>query len=373
MPKPKTSPLRSRLTTVVAACAALAGSGMPGQGVLTSIPDGPGSVASPFEQSSRTQQFVSAAALGLPSGGTVQLSGMWLRHDGPSQTTTGAPHVLNRLVIRVGTTNRSVLEVGSVFGSNLSQPLPTVFASTNFTVPIDSIRSGSPQPWGGATGELFFPFSAQISVTVPQTGSLVIELEVEADATHSPGDTRIDFDSRPHAWTVGGGALSNGQSCGYPSLNPTVESDGEYTIGTAFTVSGHGFTANMPVATWWTALLGTQQTIPGTSNCWSYLDLGTGGILSIAVVDGLGNFGGDPPVPIPPTPGLCGARLYLQSAGLTQQTLMNPIGVETSNYRTIKIGCRKPTVRGWYVSHSGSWSASIATTSRGGSLSMRLR
>lgn len=333
--------------------------------------DLPDQIASLFEVTGLTQQFLSAKSLGLPNGGTLNLDQLWLRYDAPTQSTSTTPHTLTSLTIRVGSSQTTTLQVGTVFVDNLSHPLTTVFQQTNYAIPADHLADVAAQPWGSTTGELHFPFSLPLQVIIPPDGTLVIEFEVHANPAHIPANTNLDFEAAA-APTHTGTSIAEGVSCGYPSSSPVVLTDGGYDIGTAFRFSGQGFTPNMPVATWCTLLLTPPVLLNGTS-CWSYLDLSSGPLLSIAWTDANGTFGGDPPVPIPPAPPLCGRKLYLQSAGLTQQTAMNPIGIETSNYRTIVIGCRStvPT-KGWYVSQPGSWSAGIASTSRGGALAVRL-
>lgn len=334
--------------------------------------DLPDQITSLFEVTGLTQQFLSAKSLGLPNGGTLNLDQLWLRYDGPTQSTSTTPHTLSSLTIRVGSSRTTTSAVGAVFAENLSQPLTTVFQQTNYTIPVDHLASVAAQPWGSVTGELHFPFSQPLQITIPSGGTLVIEFEVHANPAHIPTNTNLDF-AAVAAPLRGGTSIAEGLSCGYPSMNPVVLTDGDYDIGTSFHFSGQGFTPNMPVATWCTLLLTPPVLLNGTS-CWSYLDLSSGPLLSIAWTDANGTFGGDPPVPIPPAPPLCGRKLYLQSAGLTQQTATNPVGIETSNYRTIVIGCRStvPT-KGWYVSQPGSWSAGIASTSRGGSLAVHLK
>lgn len=363
---------RSLSTSLLFTMVAGAASSLPGQQPAADQGELPSALPSFLEVTGRTQQFLSAETIGMPQGGSITLHGIWLRHDGPSVTTSGVAHTLNSLTIRVGSTHRSPHEIGTVFAQNLGKPLVTAFSATNYTIPIDPANSETAQPWGAANGELHFPFAAPIQVDVAATGSLVIEFEVHSDPAHVPGDTNLDFAAVAHEGHLGT-AISEGLSCGYPSTHPVVETDGDYDIGTSFRISGSGFTPDMPVATWATALLTPPVMLPG-SFCWSYLDLTTGSLVQINSTDANGSFGGDPPFPIPPSPPLCGSILYLQSAGLTHQSAMNALGIETSNYRTIKIGCRSSEpLPGWYVTRPGSWSASTASVSRGGVLALRVQ
>ena len=334
--------------------------------------ESPSSIPSLLEVSGRAQQFVSADALGLPQGGTIRIHGIWLRHDGPTATTVGSPHTLSSLVIRVGATDRAPGAIGTVFADNLAKPLRTAFAAANYAVPIDAVDSESVQAWGGTNGELHFPFAAPMDVHVAATGSLVIEFEVQAGATHVAGNTRLDFaDVIPLGHL--GTSIAEGVSCGYPSANPVVLTEGKYDIGTSFRISGEGFTPAAPVFTWATALLAPATVLPG-SLCWSYLDHQTGALVQVNVTDAAGAFGGDPPFPIPPAPGLSGSLLYLQSAALTPASSTNTIGLETSNYRTIKVGSRPSgPLPGWYVARPGSVSEPVASVSQGGFLAIRLR
>jgi len=330
------------------------------------------SIASFLEVSGRTQQFYSPQALGVPRGGTVRMDGIWLRYDGPSQTTVGAPHALNSLVIRVGATERAIGEVGAVFDDNLDKSLVAVFSATNYVIPIDLIDNESAEEWGGRGGELHFPFAAPIDVQVSATGSLVLEFEVQVGAAHPAGDTQLDFAGLSSAGHVGT-AISEGLSCGYPSANPQVLTDGDYDIGTSFKISGAGFPPAVPVFTWVTELLTVPTLLPG-SLCWSYLDLQTGYLVQTDVTDSTGSFGGDPPFPIPPAPPLSGKLLYLQSAALTPPSAVNPLGIETSDYRTIRIGSRPSgPLPGWYVTRPGSTTEPVASVSLGGTLAVRLR
>lgn len=345
---------------------------LPGQQLTADVVELPSALPSFLELTGRTQQFLSATAVGLPQGGTLTMHGIWLRHDGPSATTSGVAHTLSSLTIRVGSTLRSPNLVGTVFAQNLGKPLLTAFSATNYAIPIDPVNSETIQPWGAANGELHFPFATPIQVAIAATGSLVVEFEVHANPAHVAGNTNLDFAELTSPGHLGT-SISEGVSCGYPSMNPVVLTDGDYDIGTSFSISGTGFTANMPVATWATALLTPPALLPG-SLCWSYLDLTTGSLVQISTTDATGSFGGDPPFPIPPAPPLCGSLLYLQSAGLTVTSPMNPIGIETSNYRTIRIGCRSTApLPGWYVTRPGSWSAATASISHGGVLAMRFQ
>jgi len=325
-----------------------------------------------FEKTGRTQQFLSAAAAGLPQGGTLTMNSISLRYDGPTETTTGIAHTLQNISIRVGATHRSPNAVGTVFADNLDKPLTLAFAASNYTIPIDSSNSESAQPWGASGGELHFPFAQPIDVEIAAGGSLVIEFAIETNPAHLPGDTQLDFHEIAQLGHIGT-AISEGLSCGYPSLGPVVLTEGDYDVGTSFTISGAGFTPNMPVYTWATALLTPPTLLPG-SFCWTYLDVNTGGFVQLNTTDATGSFGGDPPFPIPPAPGLCGSVLYLQSAGLRPPSPMNSIGIETSNYRTIRIGCRSSEpLPGWYVTRPGDASASIGSISQGGFLGLRVQ
>lgn len=343
-----------------------------GQQVLGDQSELDSSRPSLFEVTGRTQQFLSANAVGLPQGGTLTMHGIWLRYDGPTQTTTGSPHTLQSVAIRVGATNRSPNDVGTVFADNLDKQLTPAFAASNYSIPIDPSNSEAAQPWGAAGGELHFPFAQPIRVDIAAGGSLVIEFAIQTNPGHVAGDTQLDFHAVTPTGHIGT-SISEGLSCGYPSLNPVVLTNGDYDIGTSFEISGSGFTPNMPVFTWATALL-TPPTLVAGSFCWSYLDVNTGGLVQLNATDAIGSFGGDPPFPIPPAPGLCGSVLYLQSAGLTQPSPMNAIGIETSNYRTIRIGCRShEPLPGWYVTRPGDASASIGSVSQGGFLGLRVQ
>lgn len=366
------SPLR--FPVVTALCAALLGTGMlqAQQADLAAHEDLPDHIPSLFETSGKTQQLLSAESLGLAGGGTLHLSSLSLRHDGPTQSTAVVPHTLLSLTIRIGGTHVSTMQAGSVFADNIGKPLTTVFQQTNHPIPIDSSSSFEAHPWGSANGELTFAFQTPVTVRIPAEGSLLVEFEVVASAGHVSSGTNLDFEAPNYTGHVGT-SYPEGLSCGYPSMSPVVLTSGDYDIGTTFRFSGQGFTPNMPVATWLTTLL-TPPVILNGSSCWVYLDLNSGPMVGMSFTDANGTFGGDPPVPIPPAPGLCGQKLYLQSAGVTQQSLMNPLGIETSNYRTIVVGCRSPVpARGWYVSQPGSWSAGIATISRPGAMAIRFQ
>lgn len=357
---------------LVAAPSVMAQHGAMAQQGLGDQPELSSARPSIFEVSGRTQQFLSAEAIGLPQGGTFVMDQLWLRYDGPSQTTAGTPHVLQNLTIRVGASNRSPNQAGTVFDNNLSKPLTVAFTASNYAIPIDPLPSEVTEPWGASGGELHFPFAQPLAIEVPATGSLVIEFAVDVAPSHAAGDTQLDFHEIPMLGHLGT-SIGEGVSCGYPSAGPVVLTEGDYDIGTSFRISGANFTPHMPVATWATALLTPPALLPG-SFCWSYLDLNTGLLVQVNLTDAFGSFNGDPPFPIPPAPGLAGAVLYLQSAGLTQQSPMNTAGIETSNYRTIRVGNRSPEpLPGWYVTRPGSSSAAIGSTSKGGFLALRFQ
>ena len=66
------------------------------------VQDLPDHIESPFERTGLTQQFLSAESLGIAAGGTLNLDQIWLRYDGPSQSSSLLPHTLASLSIRIG-------------------------------------------------------------------------------------------------------------------------------------------------------------------------------------------------------------------------------------------------------------------------------
>ncbi|MFK7739374.1 MAG: hypothetical protein AB8H80_03550 [Planctomycetota bacterium] len=344
----------------------------------------PQSMASPFATSGRSHQYLTAAALGLPNGATVTLQSLALRFDGPTTSSGTLPQVLSSLAIRIGTTERSIQSIGAVFDENLSQPLQTVFSDSNYSMPIDSsvTTTGQPELFGGAGNALNFAFANPATLTVPLGGCIVIEFDV-VTAAGSSDDSRVDFGrARVLGSLATGRAFSNGRGCAAPALGPRPQLDtsGAYEIGTAFSLSGVEFPANAVGATWWTEQLMPQLAIPGTPNCWLYLEMATGGLLMPHVFDAAGTFGGDPPIPIPPAPRLAGSLIYLQTAATTAPSATNPTGIVTSNYRTIAIGGRPANgVQSWYLQGPAalpglpSQTVATATVTTGGSLALQLQ
>jgi hypothetical protein len=334
--------------------------------------DAPGAMTSILHTTGRTQQFLSPSTLDLDDSGSIRIRGVQFRFDGPTSSQAIGAQAIMSLMIRIGASGHTPNTAGAIFDHNLTMPLVTAYTATSFKMPSDSRATSIAQPWGGSAGSLRFTFPHPITVTVPSTGSLVLDIEVVTDPRFASVDANLDFFEAPQPQRMGT-SVAHGSPCGYPSAGPEIFTEGTYDIGTSFTCNGTGFTPKMPVATWCTALLGRPARIQG-SPCWSYLDLATGTISSLSISDAFGNFGEDPPLPIPPAPELCGSVLYLQSAGLTHQSPMNPIGIESSNYRTIKIGCRSnASLPGWFVTRPGSASATVGSVSMAGSLAIQLQ
>ena len=336
-----------------------------------------GPAQSSLTSTGRVQQFFQWDE--LPGGNRqVTMRGLSFRYDGPGGRVPAVEQVIGRVTILVGVTNHGVDALGAVFDDNLTTPLVTAFDVRGYRLLSDGLITLGPEPWGGPSGQLRFTFPTPAQLTVPQGGCLVVELRIEQGPGPSTTEpARLDAHEDPTDGDSSGYSVAEAQGCGYvtPMMPALQVTDGQYRPGTAFSVTGAGFAPGSIVGTWITTGLDANPSIlPGTPGCWSYLDLSTGCLLSLGVADSSGRIGaGEPPLPLPPSPGLCGKKLYIQSAGTAPRTAFNTAGVITSNYRTIRIGCRADSpVRAWHVSQVGDSGARIATRSSPGGLAMRI-
>lgn len=332
------------------------------QSALTELGHG---TPTPFMGSGcRIQQFYESSELGNPEG-RLTISAVSLRFDGPTGASPAVRHSIDLLTIRIGTTNRNIDEIGAVFADNLTLPLTTVFTAANYTFDSDAIVAGSPQAWGGPNGQLRFEFGAPVTVTIPDRGCFVLEIEAHGNSNNAvPNSAELDFYTEGSAVTVAGSSTRSGFGCG-----ATLETTGQYEPGTAFFWDGANYPPNTPILNLATAEL-RPIILPGTT-CWLYLDLATGGILELATSGPSGEVSGG--VPLPRVPELCGAVIYLQNVGLTPRTPQSPPAVVTSNYRTVQVGCtQRPTTRGWFVENDGDPDADIARRSQAGGLALRI-
>lgn len=317
----------------------------------------------------RVQQFYELVEVATVSERTLRLTAVSLRFDGPSAGARSVRHTIDNLTLRVGATHRNVDQVGSVFDSNLTLPLATVFRATNYEFITDEIATSSPEPWGGPHEQLRFEFSSPAMVVVPAGGSLVFELIARGNSNAAGTDpARLDFYIESAAVASAGTSVAAGVGCAPATI--TLDTRGQYDPGTAFSVVGRGHEPGTPIVTLLTArLLPTLLFMPGAPSCWLYVDLSTGGVSHILIADPGGEATGE--IPVPRAPQLCGARIYIQNVGFTPGSPRS--GLQASNYRTIEIGCTTPPVtRGWHTANPTDPDASIATVSVAGGLAMRI-
>ncbi|MFO1054686.1 MAG: hypothetical protein U1F36_20885 [Planctomycetota bacterium] len=329
-------------------------------------------------RAARVQQFYEVAETGQSA---FMATAIALRPDGPSIACAGSGTItLGALSIRVGTTTHGVDVLGADLDANLSTPLTTAFQGQSISLPCDLVSGNGPEPWGGVGGALRFPLSTPVAIAVPQGGCLAVELRVDGNLGGEAAHVALDFDFDASGILAFGDSVNNGNGCaaaaGAGGL--TLATVGQYEPGTAFRLIGSNYPPNAPVATLVTAqLLQNHLALPLTSpTCWLYVDPDTGPVLAGASSNNNGEIGGDnlgPVLPLPKTPAMCGAVLYVQNAAPTPTFAGNQLGVVTSNYRTVHVGCTQPSaVRGWHAANLDSSTARFATAAAPGGLAMRI-
>jgi len=324
---------------------------------------------------SRIQQLYELTEIGGSGSRPLTIGGVALRFDGPSGGPLAVSHRIDRLTIRIGATHRSVDQVGAVFDGNLTQPLQTALDVVDYRWVSDARSVAGPEPWGGPGDQLRFRFPQPVEVTVPVGGSFVLELVTRGNSNPIGGDTaRLDCSHELAAVVRPGWEWSSGAGCGFNDFGEqaSLATLGQYEPGTAFFTAGAGYTPGAPVFTFLTSgLLPLVWFIPGTPACWLYVDPSTGFISNSTTANAKGEAGGG--IPIPRSPVMSGAKLYVQNVGLVRPNQTNPAGVVASNYRTVEVGeTAPPMVRAWHASSDRGPDEDLATLSRAGGLALRL-
>jgi hypothetical protein len=327
--------------------------------------------------SARLQQFLAAGEIGTAS---LLLGRVQLRFDGPAPAGPARTHQIQQLSLRVGVTGRAVTELGADFDANLTQPLMPVLDRVAWQFPTDTVSQPGPEAFGGPGSSLSFQLPAPVLLSLPAGGALAIELLVDGNSNQGLDAAFLDFQDDNGTTVLPGVAITNGNGCparaGAPLARLTTQ--GLYAPGTAIAFSGDDYPPNGPVVTFLTAhLLAQRLAIPGsTPTCWFYLDLTTGGPFLLSIASATGAIAPGQPgtlLPVPRHPSFCGALLYAQNVAPTAGTPGNPLGIVTSNYRAISIGCTAaPAMQSWFAANPGSASAGIASFTSAGSLAMRL-
>jgi hypothetical protein len=325
----------------------------------------------------RLQQHFAAAEVGASQ---LQCRQLELRFDGPAPACASATFTIQRLTVRLGVTARKLDELGSAFAGNLSQPLTTVVQAQPFSFRCDSASVPGPEPFGGGAGELRFPFAQAQTITIPGGGNLVVELATEGNSNLA-APALVDFAIDPTAFQQDGFTLLGGRGCPpAPNLGgSTLEVAGRFVPGGSLSLHGASYPPNAPVLTMLTLALFPQPVaLPGTNPiCWIYVDPGTGPALVLLTTDAGGNlsaFREPGTVPIPRDPKLCGAVLYVQNATPVPPSTVNLFGANTSNYRTIVLGCPpKPALSAFALVHPSRADAGVAATALPAAVAMRLQ
>lgn len=324
----------------------------------------------------RVQVFFEAVE--LPAAAFVA-NRLLLRYDAAG-SGAGTAHSVARLTVRAGVTGLGVAGLGATFAANLTQPLTTVVPGVRLDYRADGAPSGGPKPFGGPNGQFRFAFAQPVAVAVPSGGAFAVELVVEGNSNAGLDGAALDLHLDASASQGLGAAQTNGRGCpaGPALLGSTLETLGAYQPGTAFTIFGANYPANTPVATLLTIkLLGAPLPLPLTSPvCWVYVDHATGVAFPLTISGGGGEiqaFGGENTIPIPKTPGLCGAVIYVQNAAPIPLWQGNGFGVQSSNYRTIVLGCpAPPQVKAWQAAHTSNAAAPVANVAFNGALAVRV-
>ena len=320
----------------------------------------------------RVQQFYEAKEL---DGSSLSFRSIALRYDGLSSAQTSAPFTIDNLEILLGTTAMSVEELGAEFDSNLTSPLQTVFTAQSRTFQPDLVPTRGAGRWGGIASELVFDLDAPMSVQIPAGGCIAIEMRITGNSNAQIGAVAFLDMERDLEASEPGEARSEGVGCWQTPL--TINTSGSYEPGTAFTIDGHNFPPYAPTFVLVTAdLLSHSVVLPGTPNCWFYVEPESGFVLppQMATPAGLLAADGLDGIPLPPAPSLRGSLLYVQAVSPIQPTATNPAGVVTSNYRTIRIGSRRlSSVRGFHAANGTSATAEVASEAVAGGLAMQLR
>lgn len=324
----------------------------------------------------RVQQFYEVSEIGSARFTARRLA---FRFDGPTGGRA-ARHSVAKLTLRLGVTSQSVAQLGSDFARNLTQPLVTAWSARRFDFVSDGIKTARAQPFGGPGSALLLPLPRPVLVHLPAGGCFALELVTVGNSNKGIDVAALDFFIDPGNLVRQGAARPNGRGCPAGPAQPraTMLTDGRYEPGGAFTIYGSGYAPRVPVVTLLTVKLFHEPlALPGTTPvCWIYVDPATGIPLVTGTTNGGGSlqaFGGENTIPIPKGPKTCGAVLYVQNVTPGKPWSGNSIGINSSNYRTIVVGCpKRPQARAWHAAHRSRADARIASDALYGGFALRI-
>lgn len=316
----------------------------------------------PFMQTnSRVQMFFGATETGSSSFTASALS---LRYDGPiPQVGAPGPFTVQRLRVHVGAT--SVAQPDASFGSNLTQPLTTVFDNTFSYLPDPG--SAFPHPWAAPGNSLRIPFSTPINVTIPVGGFFVVDLQMEGNNIANFGFSHAIVDGfMASGGAVNGTAVNFGQGCGIDVNAPaaTMTTTGTHAPGAAHFVSGQNLGANTLALAILSGSNTTSQVgalpwnLPTTS-CNLYTDLDLNFVMFTDAQGAIAPNQQMGAISVPANPAFSGVTIYEQIVSLVPGA--NPFDLVLSDARAITLGSFTPPSIGVYtVSHGADANAAIA-------------
>lgn len=315
----------------------------------------------PFMQTnSRVQMFFSATETG---SGAFVANAISLRYDGPiPQVGAPGPFTVQRLRVHVGTS--AVARPDANFGTNLTQPLTTVYDGVFSYLPDPG--SAFPHPWAAPGNSLRIPFSAPVQIAVPSGGWFVVDVQMEGNNIANFGFSHAIVDG--HTTTGGvvdGSAVSFGQGCSVSPNAPaaTLGTTGVHAPGAAHFVNGQNLGANTIALLLLSGSNTTSQfgTLPWnlpSTNCDLYTDLDLNFVMftdangSIAPNQQMGA------IPVPANPAFNGVPIYEQFASIVPGA--NAWDIVLSNARAITLGAFTTPAMGIYtVSHGGDANAGV--------------
>jgi len=306
----------------------------------------------PFTRTAaRTQMFYDATEAGAASFTATALS---LRYDGPIPPVGApGPFTIQRLKIAVGTTTVAI--PGPTFASNLTQPLTTVFDGPVTYWPDQGFFG--PEPWGGPSDRLTFPFAQPVQIAIPSGGFFVVDLSLSGNDLNGQAHAMLDA-ARGTGGPQDGTAANAGTGCSATQGGPaaSIDTSGVHAPGGVHSVHGTNLGANAPVF----AMLGGSDTVapfgplplllPGTG-CRIYT---SSDVMLPLQADGAGTiaaFARGSTVAIPALPFFQGARLYEQLASFVPGA--NPWNLVLSDERVVRLGLLTPPSPGFYAVSNG--------------------
>ena len=298
--------------------------------------DGNTTSAFPFGYTSgRTQQVIDGAALCQNS---ALLLGMALRRDGRG-TNTYKARILPSLTIRLGHTKVSPSTMSTVFASNRTGPMVTVFPKAKFILPtLPPMNPGI--------------FAVQWSWAVPfaynrTLGNLLVEFEIPGTG----GKSEYFMDAHGSK-SMGGRTALYGKPGVFAGKDPytvTCPSPSRMFPGGSLALSAGGLKKAYTAA----AVLGTSRSFWG--NLPLPFDLGPLGapgnalyvkptfLLSLPLRLSGGSWGGFLSIPLPPDPWFAGAKFYGQVLFVDRPS--NALGMVFSGGVELNLGMTAPPVQ----------------------------